>query len=125
LVNAICGRLAEHGAMVNRDEQTDLLTINKEYTASLVLAKCRTTAAGSHRWMVRFDSALKPDITIAARLTQGNDAVMDYYLLPSLAEIGVQLQLNEDNPLPLDVYRFDDLDFFTEVAERIRMEDAA
>ena len=75
--------------------------------------------------MVRFDSALKPDIAIAARLTPNNDAVMDYYLLPSLAEIGAQMRLNEENPLRLEVYRFDDLDFFTPIAGRICVEEAA
>lgn len=75
--------------------------------------------------MVRFDSALKPDITIAARLTPGNDAVLDYYLLPALAELGIRLRLSDENPLPLEVYRFDNLDFFSAVARRTRIEEIA
>ena len=110
---------------MSRDERTDLLSINREYSASLVLARCRSTSSGSHRWIVRFDSVLKPDITIAARLTPGNDAVLDYYLLPALAEIGAELRLHEVNPLPLEVYRFNDLDFFSAIARRDRIEDDA
>ena len=125
VVNYICSRLELHGAAVDRDNDTDLLIINREYTASLVLAKCRTTRAGIHRWMIRFDAALRPDITIAARLRPGNDTVLDYYLLPSLAEIGFRVRLNEENPLPLEVYRFDDLEFFTQAARRTNTEDVA
>lgn len=125
VVNNICSRLQQHGAAVQRDEDTDLLLINGEYTASVVLARCQTTRAGTHRWMVRFDAELAPDITIAARLTPENDAVLDYYLLPSLGEIGLRVRLNEENPLALEVYRFDDLEFFTQVARRTRTEDVA
>lgn len=125
LIATICDQLKQHGAHVLRDPQTDLLTINHEYSASLVLARCRPTYASGHRWMVRFDSVLKPDITIAARLTPGNDTVLDYFLLPALAELGTQLRLSEENPLPLDVYRFQDLEFFSAIAERIRIEEVA
>jgi DNA invertase Pin-like site-specific DNA recombinase len=125
VVNNICRRLELHGAAVDRDSDTDLLLINGEFTASLVLAKCQTTRAGIHRWMVRFDAARTPDITIAARLNPENNGVLDYYLLPSLAEIGIRLRLNEENSLPLEVYRFDDLEFFTQVARRTRTEDVA
>ena len=125
LIASICERLKHNGATVSQDTRTDLLTINHEYTASLVLARCQETSAGSHRWMVRFDSALKPDITIAARLTPGNDAVLDYYLLPALAELGIRLRLSDENPLPLEVYRFDNLDFFSAVARRTRIEEIA
>jgi len=125
IIATICDQLRHQGAVVSRDERTDLLSINREYSASLVLARCRSTSSGSHRWIVRFDSVLKPDITIAARLTPGNDAVLDYYLLPALAEIGAELRLHEVNPLPLEVYRFNDLDFFSAIARRDRIEDDA
>lgn len=125
LIASICERLRCNSSDVHRDEHTDLLTINQEYTASLVLSRCRTTKAGTHRWLVRFDSALNPDITIAARLTPANDAVLDYYLLPSISELGARVRLSEENPFSLEVYRFDDLTFFTMIAKRTRIEDAA
>lgn len=125
LVVSICERLREAGAHVQIDENTDLLRINQEYTTSIVLSRCRTTQAGNHRWLVRFDSVLKPDITIAARLTAANDTILDYYLLPSMAELGTQVRFAQDNPLLLEVYRFDDLKFFTRIAHRTRIEDIA
>jgi hypothetical protein len=76
-------------------------------------------------WLVRLDTALRPDITILARLTSSNDAVLDYYLLPPIPELGSRLQLNQRNPLSLEAYRFDDLSFFAQIAKRTRIEDVA
>ncbi len=84
LIASILDQLLRLGATVSVDEDNDLLTINAEYTASLILARCRTTHAGNHRWQLRFDESLSPDIVIAARLEPGNGEIMDYYLLPRL-----------------------------------------
>jgi DNA invertase Pin-like site-specific DNA recombinase len=125
LVTSVITDLNGLGADVHCDDQTDLLTINHEYTTSLVLARCRTTSAGNRRWLIRFDSILKPDVTVAARLTPGNDSILDYYILPSVSEIGSLLRLTEGNPLPVEVYRFNNLDFFLEAAKRSRIESVA
>ena len=117
LISSICANLNDSGANVIRDSETDLLKINGEYSASLVLARCQTLPSG-HRWKIRFDTALKPDITIAARLTADNETVLDYYLLPGLAEMGNQLRLSHENPLSLEIFRFDNLDFFNAIARR-------
>lgn len=125
LIAIICEQLHNAGAIVHRNEQTDLLTINHEYSASLVLCRCHVTKAENHRWLVRFDRPLKPDITIAARLTPANDAIMDYYLLPSISVLGTQLRLANDNPLSLEAYRFKDLTIFTAIARRTNIGDIA
>jgi hypothetical protein len=39
---------------------------------------------GRRRWKVRFDTSLAPDITVAVRLDETNQAPLDYYLLPRL-----------------------------------------
>jgi hypothetical protein len=51
------------------------LKINSEYSASLILARCRKTPGGDHRWHFRFDESLNPDIIIAARLQPGNEDI--------------------------------------------------
>ncbi|WP_263385996.1 recombinase family protein [Granulicella arctica] len=125
LVDEIVAQLKAINATVSRDETTDLLTINSEYTAALVLARCQTTQAGNQRWIVRLDNALQPDITIAARLRPGNEEVLDYYLLPSIADLGLSLRFASHNPLFLEVFRFDDLSFFMAIAKRAALEEAA
>lgn len=125
LVRQIVDQLRASHADVVQDERTDLLTINCEYTASLVLARCQRTQGGSERWIVRFDAALNPDITIAARLQPGNDGVLDYYLIPSIAGFGTFVRFAEHNPLSLEVFRFKDLSFFMAIARRVPVEEAA
>ena len=125
LIASILDRLLELGATVSVDEDNDLLTINSEYTASLIVARCRTTHAGNHRWQLRFDESLSPDIIIAARLQPGNEDILDYYLLPRLDVLTERLSLRSENGLVLDVYRFNNLNFFMEIAQRARMEGAA
>ena len=125
LVDSIVEQLRATGAHVARSSKTDLLTINAEYTAALILARCRAAPAGSQRWVVRFDTVLQPDITIAARLVPGNDGVLDYYLLPSIADLGPSLKFATHNPLYLEVFRFSDLSFFNAIARRVSLEEAA
>lgn len=112
------------GATVSVNQQTDLLTINSEYTASLILARCRETRTGHCRWQLRFDESLWRDIYIAARLQPGNEEILDYYLLPRLDVLAERLSLRPANGLVLDVYRFNNLNFFLEMAERVRIEGA-
>jgi DNA invertase Pin-like site-specific DNA recombinase len=113
------------GGTVLRDEQTDLLTVNGEFTASLVVVRCAQTAAGSLRWKVRLDTALKPDLTVAVRMEPGNETVRDYYLLPRLEMGEAVLQLCDHNGLSLDAYRFNDLSAFHRMAARRAWRSAA
>jgi hypothetical protein len=125
LISAIFDELLALGATVSLDAQTDLLKINSEYSASLILARCRETPAGSHRWHLRFDESLNPDIIIAARLQPGNEDILDYYLMPRTDLLRERLNLKPHNGLIWDVYRFQNLNFFMELARRERIEDAA
>jgi hypothetical protein len=107
------------------DHRSDLLTINGEFTASVILSRCQETKAQSQRWRLRFDTGLAPDITIAARLSPGNRAIQDYYLLPGIDLLWKRLSLAPDNGISLDLYRFDSLNFFINLAKRIPLEDVA
>ncbi len=53
-------------------EEDGLVTINDEFTASIVIARCQETPAGGLRWKIRLDQGLRPDITIAVRMQPGN-----------------------------------------------------
>jgi DNA invertase Pin-like site-specific DNA recombinase len=125
LIASIFDQLVGLGATVSVNEDNDLLHINAEYTASLILARCRETRAGSHRWQLRFDESLSPDVVIAVRLQPGNEEILDYYLLPRLDVLTEHLSLRSENGLILDVYRFNNLNFFMEMAQRARLEGAA
>ena len=85
----------------------------------------RESRAGNLRWQLRFDESLHPDIVIAARLHPGNDEILDFYLLPRLDLLTERLTFRPENGLILDVYRFNNLNFFMEMAKRVRLESAA
>jgi hypothetical protein len=125
LIHSILANLRATGAHVAVDDSTDLLTINHEYRASLLLSRCQETKAHSQRWRLRFDAGLTPDITIAARLNPGNQTIKDYYLLPSIDLLWKRLSLAPDNGVLLDLYRFDNLDLFLNLAKRVALEDVA
>jgi DNA invertase Pin-like site-specific DNA recombinase len=124
LVDSMIEQLRAIQARVSHDEKTGLLMVNGEYTVSLVLARCRTPRSGNRRWTVRFDSALQPDITIAARLNSENECIIDYYIVPRIAGPGELMRLADHNPLSFEVFRFDDLSFFTTISKRVSVEEA-
>ncbi len=102
-----------------------MLTINKEFTVSLVIACCRKTPAGSSRWAIRFDAGIRPDITIVIRIDETNSVRRDYYLLPMLDMSQPNLRMAEYNGTSLDAYRFETLDPLFILAERIKLMEVA
>ena len=117
--------IGELGGTIERDPATDLLLINREFTVSLVLARCQTHDNGRNRWKVRFDTSLEPDITVAVRLNHANDAPMDYYLLPRLDFGQPRISLADRNAIEIESYRFDTLEYFYGMAQRTRLRRAA
>lgn len=118
--------IERHGATVVRDPETDLLTINDEFTASIVVARSLRTSTGSLRWKIRLDAGLAPDLTVALRMDQANEKAFDFYVLPWI-DVGAatQLRLCEENGVFLDAYRFDSLDDFFWLTRRVRIGRAA
>ena len=125
VVAGITEQIRRVGGIVSGDNRTDLLTINNEFTASLVIARCRQIDSGAFRWVIRVDAGLRPDITVAVRMDATNRDPLDYYLLPSLDLTFERLSLAEDNPVGLDTYRFSTLDFFVDMTRRTRIPEAA
>jgi DNA invertase Pin-like site-specific DNA recombinase len=117
--------MTEVGGGVERNPATDLLTINREFTVSLVLARCKQFENGRRRWKVRFDTTLAPDITVAVRLNEINQSALDYYLLPRLDFEQPRINLADHNGIELESYRFENLEYLYGMAERTRVRRAA
>jgi len=107
------------GGGVDYDSATDILRINDEFTVSIVLARCQTISTGRLRWQIRFDTGLKPDITVALRMDKSNEQPRDYYLLPRLDFEQPRIKLTECNAVEFDSYRFDNLEYLYNMARRI------
>lgn len=125
LVSDVIQRLDAVGASVTRDATSDLLLINGEYSASMVLSRCRQTPAGSLRWWIKFDERIAPDITILVRMDPANEVATDYYLFPLMDLTEPKVLLCETNGVFLDTYQFDNLDYFAQLAARSKIEVAA
>ncbi|MDR0808276.1 MAG: recombinase family protein [Gemmobacter sp.] len=125
IVADVIAGIENAGGSAVQDPRTELLTVNGEFTVSVVLSRCFETAAGSLRWRIRLDTGLLPDITIAIRMDELNAAPRDYYVLPSIDMTADRLRLAEQNGLSLDAYRFDALDFFFLMAGRARFSEVA
>lgn len=108
------------GGSVVQEPDTDMLVINQEFTASIVLTRCLIVGSGHCRWKIRFDTSLMPDITVAVRLDRDNATLLDYFLLPRLDFCQPRLCLADHNAIELDSYRFDTLDYLYGMAERVR-----
>nr|WP_200918182.1 recombinase family protein [Jeongeupia sp. HS-3] len=125
LLDEIIEGIGRTGGWAARDSSTDLITVNGEFTVSLVIARCKSTAAGSHRWRIRFDTSLRPDITVVVRMDPSNQYAYDYYVFPAIDFSAENLPVLEENGFTLDVYRTDSLDGFYQMAGRIPLREVA
>ncbi|MEZ5696230.1 MAG: recombinase [Sphingomonadaceae bacterium] len=126
IVASVIGDIEAQGGAVERDPVSDLLRINEEFTVALVIARCHASPAGGLRWQVRFDSGLRPDLTITVRMEDDNRTVRDYYLFPWLdLSRTPKLRLAPDNGILLDAFRYDSLDAFIELTRRGSLRTAA
>lgn len=113
------------GGSASQDPTTDIVTVNGEFTLSLVIVRCTRTPAGSLRWRVRFDTGFVPDISVVIRMDELNRKPFDYFLFP-LLDIGTdKLRLAEENGLALDGYRFETLDPLYALSERKALREVA
>lgn len=125
VIERVIAGIANAGGSAVRDAATDLLRINREFTASVIIARCFHTAAGTSRWKLRLDTKLNPDITVAIRMDDANDQPKDYYLLPRLDMRDAVLRLAEYNGLSLDAYRYGNLEPFFQLTARAPFRAAA
>lgn len=125
VIRSVIEGVERNGGSVVRDPVSDLLTINREFTASVVIVRCFETSAGNTRWKLRLDTRLRPSLTVAVRMDATNEQAKDYYLLPRLDMREAVLRLAEYNGLSLDAYRFDTLDPFFQMAQRASLREAA
>jgi hypothetical protein len=125
IVTSVIQQITALGAQAAWNSETELLEVNGEMQVSIVLCRHTTTLAGSSRWLIRLDAGLKPDITIAVRMDATNEGIRDYYLLPGIDMTWENLRVAEENGFYLDAYRFETLDYFFSLTQRIKILEAA
>jgi hypothetical protein len=106
------------GGRVEIDPDTQIISVNKEFSVSLVLSRCQALTSGSLRWTIRFETSLLPDVCVAVRIATDNCSIQDYYIFPAIDLSALHLRLAEKNPSGLDIYRFDSLLPLFQMAQR-------
>lgn len=124
ILNEVIAGFEFLGGKVERNGDNQLLHINDELSAALVIARASPCGAG-FRWHIRLDTGLLPDLTIAVRLDTSNTEALDYYVFPSIDCTIPRMKLSQDNPLALDAYRFETLDFLYSLGRRCSFGEAA
>ena len=122
-VGDLVNDLESVGATVHHDGESNILSINGLYTASMLLCRCGQTPAGSLRWTATDRSTA--DIVIVVRMDPQNEQPSDYYFLPRMGVHLGRLRLRQFNGARIDTYRFDTLSFFTKMATLLRVGGAA
>lgn len=125
LVEEAIAGIERIGGSSSRDVSNDLLTVNGEFATSIVITRCRETFAGSLRWHIRFDTQLRPDLTVVVRMEPGNERRRDYFIFPMIDLPIPRLRLTPYNGVALDAFRFDTLDQFFEMAARTKLAEVA
>ncbi|MBX9775855.1 MAG: hypothetical protein K2Y71_15865 [Xanthobacteraceae bacterium] len=108
------------GGSVSYNDDSNLLTINNELTASITVVYCyqEHTKARTARWRLRLRAKLKSDITIAVRMDETNARVKDYLILPCIDFIDRVLWLCPENKFEIDAYRYESLDPLIQLCAR-------
>jgi DNA invertase Pin-like site-specific DNA recombinase len=112
------------GGQVKLDPLTQVATINAEFTAAILIARCQKGVFGSPRWQVRLDKKLPTDISIVVRMDPDNKAPQDYYLLPR-ADVGLRrISFAQHNDNALDRYRSESLQALFKMTARVPVKEA-
>lgn len=111
-------RIEALGTKCDHDPATQIIDVSGEFSVSISIARHTFTKAGSSRWKVRFDTGLKPDVTVAVRMDAENTSPQDYYILPMIDFRKPALNLASENGLSFDAYRFSNLSMLFEMARR-------
>jgi DNA invertase Pin-like site-specific DNA recombinase len=116
-ITALIADLEHMGATVSRDGRTGLITINNELRVRFLAVRSRQTGHSGCRWYFRFDCQIPFDITVAARMSPHNDAILDYFIVPRFEHVRSQIYSGSDTSL-LNIYRFDDLSVLKAMVRR-------
>lgn len=97
------------GAEVERNIETDTLTINGEFAVAIVLARCGKVWNGVQTWRVPAPLGPTPDILLIVRLAWAQETPVDYYAVPHDGLSALPYRLTIRSAYPVECYRLPSL----------------
>lgn len=120
VLDKIQSDIITNGATIQFDEKNNgLRWVNGEIKLSLIICRCQRSQSGFARWYARLERELNADFTIIARLNTDNKSIKDYYLLSRFDNDVLDENLNETNNMFLEMFRYNDLNWFYTCFSRI------
>ncbi len=98
-----------HKVRVKRPSKYMLL-LNRTVTLHVRIARHGPHRDGGKYWQLGFMAARRPDLTLVARMNEGNCERLDYYLFPRNAGFSGRVRMARDNGPDLDRFRLASLD---------------
>ena len=123
IVASILTKIKSSGATIRNSGHYGRLMINEEFSISIRMASCRHRKHSE--WTFDFSKTKPADVSILVRLGADNETILDYFVFPLAELLGKTIRILEHNQLALDIYRFDDLDFFYELCKKTTIGDIA
>nr|WP_283828703.1 recombinase family protein [Bradyrhizobium diazoefficiens] len=104
-------RLKNSGVEAEFDQRLRVLTVNDTLTVSIYVARCQyLKSQEALRWNVRQQIRTSADLILVARMVEGNDSVLDYYLLPRKKIAKGKISFWQKSRAKLERHHFDALD---------------
>jgi DNA invertase Pin-like site-specific DNA recombinase len=116
LCSSIRSALIAVGATVEEKAAKNLLLVNGQYTIRVVLSYCGRFRENPE-WDVTLGRSPESDFDIVARMDLTNEGILDYFIFP-IIDRPRRVYLHINNYCQFDVYRFDDLNCFLNLARR-------
>jgi len=104
----LAARLKKAGSVACFVQGIDVLTVNDRFAISLRLARSWGSSDRKPIWTINRRAVLPAGHIIAIRLDEGNNSVLDYFLLPTKAMTGSKIRFMEAG-----LYRFEGCRFRT------------
>ncbi len=83
VMSQLVARLRSLGCSVNWTSGSSHICVNEELVIAFIVVSARPSC-GKNQWQLRRSAPLKPDITVLARLSDGDLGPREYFLIPSL-----------------------------------------
>jgi hypothetical protein len=99
-------RLKRFGTVACFEPGIDVLTVNNRYAISFRTARCWTSEGSAPIWTILRRKILPEGHIVAVRLGEGNNEVLDYFLLPTSEMIDSKIRFTEAGLQRFDGCRF-------------------
>jgi DNA invertase Pin-like site-specific DNA recombinase len=121
LCEEICDRIRAVGATAARGPEPGSLVINGNLSAKVVRTFLQTRGEHQGKWALSIFLRRRHDILIIARLDAAQHSILDYYVVPALAELRGRFYFREErNAAFLDLYHMKTLDPLAQSLRRRR-----